>query len=175
MSSPTAPVCRWPSRSAPRTPTTSWPSPRSYERSQRSDPGVDRAAAARRRSTPTKGYDFDDLRRFCRDRGIVPRIARRGIETSAKLGRHRWVIESTIAWLFGRRRLTARYERKASLFGAFLSLAATLTSPRQMRHALTTSCVVRPWASGARPRTVGRSVRCGWLWWCGWRWCVSDG
>jgi IS5 family transposase len=74
-----------------------------------------------------KGYDFDDLRRFCRDRGIVPRIARRGIETSTKLGRHRWVIESTIAWLFGRRRLTARYERKAPLFGAFLSLAATLT------------------------------------------------
>jgi len=74
-----------------------------------------------------KGYDYDDLRQFCRDRGITARIARRGIESSAHLGRHRWVIERSIAWLFGRRRLTARYERKASLFGAFLSLAATLT------------------------------------------------
>jgi IS5 family transposase len=74
-----------------------------------------------------KGYDYDELRAFCRDRGIVPRIARRGIESSTKLGRHRWIIESAIAWLFGRRRLATRYERKASPFGAFLSLGASLT------------------------------------------------
>jgi hypothetical protein len=61
-----------------------------------------------------------------RRRGITPRIARRGIESSQRLGRHRWVIERAIAWLFGRRRLTIRYERYPHLFGAFLSLAATL-------------------------------------------------
>ena len=73
-----------------------------------------------------KGYDFDADRRWLRQRGIIPRIARRGIDTSERLGRHRWKIERTIAWFTGYRRLTIRYERKASLYGAFLSLAATL-------------------------------------------------
>jgi len=58
--------------------------------------------------------------RWVRDRGIVVRIARKGIETSTKLGRHRWVvIERTISWLFGYRRLHTRYERKANHFSAF--------------------------------------------------------
>lgn len=43
------------------------------------------------------------------------------------MGRHRWKIERTIAWLTGYRRLTIRCKRKAHLFGAFLSLAAALT------------------------------------------------
>ncbi|MFI0714066.1 hypothetical protein ACH4SK_26085 [Streptomyces inhibens] len=33
-----------------------------------------------------------------------------------RLGRHRWKIERSIAWLFGYRRLTVRYERKGSHF-----------------------------------------------------------
>jgi hypothetical protein len=49
------------------------------------------------------------------------------VDTSERLGRHRWKIERIIAWLTGYRRLTIRYERKVSLFGAFLSPAATLT------------------------------------------------
>lgn len=55
------------------------------------------------------------------------RIARKGIESSQKLGKHRWVIERCIAWLFGYRRLTIRYERYANHFCAFLTLAAALT------------------------------------------------
>jgi transposase len=43
-----------------------------------------------------------------------------------EIGKHRWVIERSIAWLFGYRRLTIRYERKANHFSAFLTLAATL-------------------------------------------------
>jgi transposase len=74
-----------------------------------------------------KGYDADQHRRWLRDRGITPRIARRSIDTGERLGRHRWKIERTIAWLTGYRRLTIRYERHASLYGAFLSLAAALT------------------------------------------------
>ncbi|WP_112108773.1 IS5 family transposase, partial [Frankia sp. Ea1.12] len=74
-----------------------------------------------------KAYDSDDLRRFLRDRGIVPRIARKGIESSEKLGRHRWKVERTIAWLGGYRRLTIRYERNGHNFLGFLALAATLT------------------------------------------------
>jgi transposase len=74
-----------------------------------------------------KAYDHAALRKWLRDRGITVRIARKGIETSKKLGRHRWVIERTIAWMFGYRRLSIRYERKANHFLAFLTLAATLT------------------------------------------------
>jgi hypothetical protein len=44
-----------------------------------------------------------------RSRIIAVRIARRGIESSAALGRHRWVIERTMAWLFGCHRLGIRY------------------------------------------------------------------
>lgn len=79
-----------------------------------------------------KAYDHAELRKWVRDRGIVVRIARKGIETSKKLGRHRWVIERTISWLFGYRRLTTRYERKANHFCAFLTLAATLTCYKKL-------------------------------------------
>ncbi|WP_374113487.1 IS5 family transposase [Frankia sp. AgB1.8] len=74
-----------------------------------------------------KGYDFDHLRLFLRERGIVGRIARRGIESTERLGRHRWKIERTIAWLGGYRRLTIRYETNGHNFLGFLSLAAALT------------------------------------------------
>ncbi|BFP56912.1 hypothetical protein SCMC78_67190 [Streptomyces sp. CMC78] len=46
-----------------------------------------------------KGYDHDHLRRWLRERGIRHRIARKGIESSQRLGRHRWVIERTVFWL----------------------------------------------------------------------------
>lgn len=82
-----------------------------------------------------KAYDIAELRRWLRRRGITPRIARKGIESNDKLGRHRWVIERGIAWLFGYRRLTIRYERHAHLFCAFLTLAATLTCYKKLAKA----------------------------------------
>jgi transposase len=50
------------------------------------------------------------------------RIARRGIESSQRLGRHRWVVERTVAWLNRYRRLTICYERRADIHQAFLTL-----------------------------------------------------
>lgn len=73
-----------------------------------------------------KAYDQDGLRDWLCQHGITDRIARTGIDSSEKLGKHRWVIERCIAWLFGYRRLTSRYERYANHFGAFLTLAAAL-------------------------------------------------
>jgi transposase len=43
-----------------------------------------------------KAYDIRDLRAWVRDQRIAVRIARKGIETSNKLGQHRWVIERTM-------------------------------------------------------------------------------
>ncbi|MFG2491664.1 hypothetical protein ACGFSD_11480 [Streptomyces caniferus] len=64
---------------------------------------------------------------WLRERGLVARIARPGIESGEHLGRHRWKIERPITWLFGYRRRTVRYERKGSHFLAFLGLAVALT------------------------------------------------
>lgn len=52
-----------------------------------------------------KGYDYSHLRRRLRERGIQQRIARKGIESSQRLGRHRWTVERTMSWLAGCRRL----------------------------------------------------------------------
>jgi transposase len=79
-----------------------------------------------------KGYDYPHLRALLRKRGITPRIARRGIDTSQRLGRHRWKIERTIAWLFGYHRLNTRYKRTAKHFAAFLTLAAALTCYKRL-------------------------------------------
>jgi hypothetical protein len=48
-----------------------------------------------------------------------PWIARRGIESSTKLGRHRRVAERDLAWLHRNRRLLVRYERDPELHDAF--------------------------------------------------------
>jgi transposase len=79
-----------------------------------------------------KGYDYPHLRSWLRQRRITPRIARRGVETATRLGRHRWVVERSFAWLTGYRRLTLRFERCARLFCAFLTLAATLTCYKKL-------------------------------------------
>ena len=73
-----------------------------------------------------KGYDYRKCRDACRRRGIKHRIARRGVESKEKLGRHRWVIERTFAWLARYRRLTIRYERLPAMHHAFLHLGCAL-------------------------------------------------
>lgn len=59
-----------------------------------------------------KGYDYRHLRQWLSRRDIRHRIARKNLETSQRLGRHRWTIERTMACLAGCRRLHRRYERK---------------------------------------------------------------
>ena len=73
-----------------------------------------------------KAYDLPRCRRSLRKRRIGDRIARRGIESSGRLGRHRWVIERTLAWFSRFRRLTVHYERRADIFEAFHHLATAL-------------------------------------------------
>ena len=81
-----------------------------------------------------KAYDAKARRQECRARGIVPRIARKGIESSQKLGRHRWVVERTHAWFNRFRRLPVRYERRADIYAAFTSLAASLITRNQIKR-----------------------------------------
>jgi transposase len=73
-----------------------------------------------------KAYDIPRCRRCLRRRRIRGRIARKGVESSQRLGRHRWVIERTLAWLNQFRRLTIRYERRQEIHEAFLTLGCAL-------------------------------------------------
>jgi transposase len=73
-----------------------------------------------------KAYDLPRCRRALRQRRIGNRIARRGIESSERLGRYRWVVERTLAWFSRFRRLTIRYERGVDIFEAFHHIAAAL-------------------------------------------------
>jgi IS5 family transposase len=82
-----------------------------------------------------KGYDYPRCRRALHRRGITPRIARCGIESSQRLGRHRYVVERSLAWLVGYRRLQMRYERRADLLLGLLYLACTLICLKALNRA----------------------------------------
>src|SRR6266478_943853 len=73
-----------------------------------------------------KAYDMERCRRACRVRRIIDRIARKGIESKERLGRYRWVVERDFAWLHRYRRLAVRYERRADIHKAFLTLGVGL-------------------------------------------------
>lgn len=96
-----------------------------------------RSPAGRPRTRPAtlhadKAYDQPPLRaELCR-RGIGVRIARKGVESSHRLGRHRWIVEACLSWLLRNRRLVRRYERKAEHFQAFADLACALLSYRRL-------------------------------------------
>ena len=81
-----------------------------------------------------KGYDLHRCRNACRQRGIQPRIARRGIDSSHHLGRWRWRVERTLAWFDKFRRLVIRWERRADIHRAFLLLASGLICLRQLQR-----------------------------------------
>jgi IS5 family transposase len=81
-----------------------------------------------------KAYDHRRCRKECRARSLAPRIARRGVETSERLGQHRWIVERTLAWLNRFRRLAIRYERRADIHEAFVILGCALICLNQIRR-----------------------------------------
>ncbi len=81
-----------------------------------------------------KGYDFPRCRKALRKRGIKGRIARRGVDSSERLGRYRWVVERTLSWLNRFRRLKVRYERRDDIHQAFLELGCALICWRYVQR-----------------------------------------
>jgi IS5 family transposase len=81
-----------------------------------------------------KAYDFPRCREALRKRAITPRIARRGIESSEKLGRYRWVVERTLSWMNRFRRLKVRYERRDDIHQAFLDLGCAMICWRYVQQ-----------------------------------------
>jgi transposase len=72
-----------------------------------------------------KAFDSAALRGVLRWLGIEPLIPKRG-EGAKGLGRRRWFVERTLSWLHQFRRLRIRWDRKAEVHQAFLSLAAAV-------------------------------------------------
>jgi transposase len=83
-----------------------------------------------------RGYDHDKYRRLVWKRGIKPIIARRQTEHGSSLGKQRWVVERTFAWLHNRRRLLIRTDRSHEIHEGFLALACCLICWRHLEASL---------------------------------------
>lgn len=79
-----------------------------------------------------KAYDIPRCRQHLRRRGIKCRIARKGIERNDRLGRYRWVVERTHAWLASFGKLRIRFERSIDSHLALLSLACSVICVRSL-------------------------------------------
>jgi transposase len=88
------------------------------------------------RVTADRGYDHDKYRRELRKRRIEPEIARRQTAHGSGLGRYRWVVERTFAWLHNYKRLLVRYDRRHEIHEAFLALGFCLVCFRRLRPSL---------------------------------------
>jgi len=55
---------------------------------------------------------------------------------SYRLGIFRWVVERTLAWLHQYRRLRIRFERRADIHEAFLSIGCALICFKHLRGLL---------------------------------------
>jgi len=73
-----------------------------------------------------RGYDSEPTRALLAWLGIESRIAKRGKEHGSGLGKVRWVVERTIGWLKGLRRMRVRYDRSKIIQDAWNTLAAAV-------------------------------------------------
>ena len=73
-----------------------------------------------------RAYDSAAHRRALRTMGICPVLAKRRTPHGSGLGKTRWVVERSIAWLHQFRRLKMRYERLHFVHEAFLSIACSM-------------------------------------------------
>jgi transposase len=87
-----------------------------------------------------RGYDAKANRDGLTTRHITPKISRRNKPYQGKqrdsLGRHRWPIERTNAWLSYYRRLMIRWDRRADIHQAFYTLACCLICWRTLEGSL---------------------------------------
>ena len=65
--------------------------------------------------------------------GIEPVLARRGVAHGSGLGVYRWVVERTLSWLHQFHGLRVRYERRADIHEAFLTLGCVIICWKTLR------------------------------------------
>ena len=84
-----------------------------------------------------RAYDAEVIRQGLRARHILPLLAMRCTKHGSGLGRS--VVERTFAWLNQFRRLRVRYDKRADIHEAFLSLGCALICWHALR---------KTWATG---------------------------
>ena len=72
------------------------------------------------------GFDCDPTRMILRWLGIEPHLRHRKEAHGSHLGRVRWVVERTISWIKGLRRMRVRYDRSGTSIDAWTSIAAAV-------------------------------------------------
>lgn len=93
-----------------------------------------RPATRPRQVIADAGYDSDSTCLILRWLGIKPRIRRRKREHGSGLGKLRWVVERSISWLKGLRRLRVRYDRSDVIIDAWDTIAMCVINFRIWHH-----------------------------------------
>jgi transposase len=93
-------------------------------------PGPDRSKPERLQGD--RGYDSEPLRKLLRWLGIVPELAKRNTEHGSGMGKTRWVVERTNAFLHAFGRLRRRLDRLVDCQHAFLEIACSLICMRYL-------------------------------------------
>lgn len=73
-----------------------------------------------------KGYDAERHRELCRGFGAEPNIHKRGRPHGSGLGKRRWPVERSNAWVLENKRLALRYDRLGFIVQALLQTACIL-------------------------------------------------
>lgn len=81
-----------------------------------------------------RAYDSWPHRMMLSCYGTEPVIAQRNTEHGSGLGIFRWVVERTLSWLHQYRRLRIRYERRADIHEAFLTVGCVLICWNMLNH-----------------------------------------
>lgn len=82
-----------------------------------------------------RAYHSRKARRELRARKIKTRVAWPNQPHGSRLGRRRWVVERSFAWLHQYRRLRVRYERRADIHEALLTIGCCLICFKQLQAA----------------------------------------
>jgi transposase len=83
-----------------------------------------------------KGYDAEPHRDLCRAFGAEPRLHKRGQPHGSGLGRRRWPVERSNAWLLENRRLALRYDRLGFVVQSLLQAACLFLVAGRLARAL---------------------------------------
>ena len=86
------------------------------------------------RVTADRGYDHDKYRRAAPSARHQARDRPPPDRAGSGLGRYRWVVERTFAWLHQFKRLLVRYDRRAEIHEAFLAIGCCLVCFRRLRN-----------------------------------------
>ncbi|MCH8253308.1 MAG: hypothetical protein IID36_12745 [Planctomycetes bacterium] len=74
------------------------------------------------------------MRQVLRDRGVARFFPKRNTEHGSGLGKHRWVVEVALAWVFQNRRLGIRYEKRDDIHDVFLKIGCMLICRRRINE-----------------------------------------